>query len=137
MQNPIIRAIVAIVAGVLVAGIVVGILEMVGHLIFPPPEGIDPTNPDDQARLMEVIPLGAKIAVVVAWFAGSFVGAAVAMMIGKKAFHGGVVAGLMVAGSLATTQIFPHPMWMMVAAVLLPILAAFLAKGLLKDRLSS
>ena len=47
-----------------------------------------------------------------------------------------VLAGLMVAASFATTQMFPHPMWMMIAAVLLPIIAAFLAKSFLKERLN-
>ena len=136
MNNPIVRKIVAVVAGAIVAGLVVGLVEMMGHLIFPPPAGLDISKPEDQARLMEVIPMGAKIAVVLAWFIGSFAGAAVAMLISKHAFPGGVVAGLMVAASVATTQMFPHPVWMMVAAVLLPLLAAFLAKGLLKDRLN-
>lgn len=136
MSNPIVRRIVAVLAGVIVAGMVVALVEGLGHMIYPPPTGLDISKPEDQARLMEVIPPGAKIAVVVAWFVGSFAGAAVAMLIGKHAFPGGVVAGLMVVASFATTQMFPHPLWMMVGAVLLPLLAAFLAKGLLKERLS-
>ena len=75
MQNPIVRAIVAVVAGVVAAFVVVALLERLGHMVFPPPPGLDPMKPEDQAKLMSVIPLGAKIAVVVAWFFGSLTGA--------------------------------------------------------------
>lgn len=126
MANPWIKRIGGTLAGILLAGLVVAVLESLGHMVFPPPPGLDLANPADQARLMEVIPLGAKLAVVLAWFIGALAGAWVAVRIsgwGPAAWSVGLV---MVALSVATTQMFPHPLWMIAAAVVLPLLAAWL-----------
>lgn len=130
MNNPVLRLIVASVLGVIVAGVVVGVVEFAGHAAFPPPDGLDLTNPADQARLMEVIPFEAKIAVVAAWFLGSLAGCYVAARLGKSVAAGWIVAGVMVALSVITTQMFPHPVWMIVAAVALPVIAKIMADRL-------
>lgn len=135
MQNPIVRAVLATLAGLVAAMVTVGIVEMTGHAIFPPPEGLDVTNPADQARLMDVIPLGAKIAVVVAWFLGALAGCAVAAWLSRSIKPGWVVAGLLVLGGMYTMQMFPHPVWMVVCAVALPIAGKLLADRLLVTRL--
>ncbi len=137
MNNPIVRKVVAVIAGLVVAMLVVMVTEGAGHAIFPPPEGLDITKPEDQARLMEVIPLGAKIAVVVAWFLGAMAGAATAMAVGRHALPGWIVGLVLVALSLFTTQMFPHPLWMMVAAVALPLAGVLVAKRLVASRLAA
>ena len=137
MQNPILRAVLATLAGLVVAMLTAGLVEMAGHAVFPPPEGLDVTSPADQARLMEVIPLGAKIAVVAAWFLGALAGCAVAAWLSRSIKPGWVVAGVFVLGGLYTTQMFPHPVWMVVCAVALPVVAKLLADRLLAARLSS
>lgn len=134
MNNPIVRGIVASVAGIVTAGIVVALVETLGHLIYPPPEGLDLTNPDDMAQLMTVIPIGAKIAVVAAWFAGSLAGAIVAGWIGRTKIPGWIVAAFMLLASVVTTQMFPHPVWMIIAAVALPIVAKLLADRMVAHR---
>ncbi len=134
MQNPVVRAIVAVVAGVFAAFIAVALLEGLGHMIFPPPPGLDPMKPEDQAKLMSVIPLGAKIAVVVAWFFGSLTGAVVAAKIGQKPLYAWVIGAIMIALSVVTTMMFPHPVWMLIAAVVLPVVAAAIAIPLSRPR---
>ncbi|WP_340587885.1 hypothetical protein [Erythrobacter alti] len=137
MTNPLVRKIVASVAGIIIAGIVVGLVEMLGHMVFPPPDGIDVTDPADQARMMEVIPTGAKVAVIVAWFLGSLAGAWAAIRIAGNAVPGWIVAVVMIALSLVTTQMFPHPFWMVLSALALPIVAVLVAKRMLAARLTS
>jgi hypothetical protein len=137
MQNPIVRSVLATLAGLVAAMVMVGIVEMMGHAIFPPPEGLDVTNPADQARLMDVIPLGAKIAVVVAWFLGALAGCTVAAWLSRSIRPGWVLAGLLVLGGMYTTQMFPHPVWMVVCTVALPIAGKLLADRLLVARLTT
>lgn len=136
MNNPVVRGIIAGIVGVLVAGITVGLVEAIGHMIFPPPADLDLNNPDDLERLMSVIPLGAKIAVLVAWFIGALVGALVAGWIGKGPKPGWVVAAFMIVASVVTTQMFPHPVWMVVGALVLPIVAKLLADRSIASRIS-
>ena len=135
MDNPMVRNIVAVVVGVVLAGILVALVEGAGHILYPPPEGLDVTDPADQARLMEVIPTGAKIAVVVAWFLGALAGAWTAMRIAGSVMPGWIVGLVMVALSVFTTQMFPHPLWMMVSAYVLPLVAVLVAKQLQGGRL--
>jgi hypothetical protein len=119
-----------IVAGVIAAGLIVGVMEGLGHSLFPPPPGLDLAKPADQARLMEVLPMGAKLAVVIAWFVGALAGAWAALRISCWAPSVWVVAGVMTLLSVATTQMFPHPVWMIVAAFALPVLAAGIVQRL-------
>ena len=137
MKNPVVSRIVGVIAGLVVAMLVVMAAEGAGHAMFPPPEGLDITRPEDQAQLMELIPLGAKIAVVVAWFLGALAGAATAIAIARHILPGWIVGLVMVALSLVTTQMFPHPMWMIAAAVILPIAGVLAAKRLVTSRLTT
>lgn len=132
MDNRIVRLILGLLAGVIVSGIVVAVVESAGHMIWPPPEGLDISNPEDQARIMEVIPLSAKVAVVIAWFLGALAGAWVAIQISKNVLTGWMVGLLLVVGGFVTTQMFPHPLWMLISAVVLPLLGVLLAKELHK-----
>jgi hypothetical protein len=126
MANPIIGRSAAIVVGVLAAGLVVAAVETAGHALFPPPPGIDLANPADQARLIAALPLGAKLAVLLAWFLGALAGAFAALRIAAWRPAGWVVAGVMTILSVVTTQMFPHPWWMIAAALVLPVLAAWM-----------
>lgn len=137
MDNPIIRRIAGLVAGLVVMVLVVALAEGAGHMLYPPPEGLDITRPEDQARLMAVIPLEAKITVVVAWFLGALAGSGVAMAIGRTPLLGWAIGIIMGALSLFTTQIFPHPLWMMIAAVVLPLVAVLVAKKLVAGRIAA
>ena len=137
MKNPVIRQAVGILAGLVVMAVVVALAEGAGHALFPPPDGLDISKPEDQARLMDVIPLGAKIGVVLAWFLGALAGASVAMTIARTPLAGWAIGLVMGALSLFTTQLFPHPLWMMIAAVVLPLVAVLLAKMLVAGRLTA
>lgn len=120
------RRIGGVVVGIIVAGATVGVVEWIGHQIFPPPPGINVANPADMARLIDSIPIGAKIAVLVAWFAGSLTGALAGVWIARGRLPAFVVAGFIIAGGIATMFAIPHPWWMMVGGVTLPLLAAWL-----------
>ena len=130
MQNPTVRMIVAVLAGTAAAVITVMLVQRIGHMIWPPPEGVDFNNPDDLASMMETIPLGGKLAVVSAWFLGTLAGAITALKIGKAAWPAWAIGLLMVAASVSNTFMFPHPVWMTVSAVVLPALAVWIAQKL-------
>lgn len=136
MNHPVVRFALAIVAGVIVAGLLIAGVEAIGHALFPPPPGLDLARAGDQERLMELLPLQAKIAVVVAWFLGSLAGAAIAIAIAKRVLSAWIV-GVIIAGlGLWTTQMFPHPDWMLASAVVLPLVAVLIAKRLMLRHLA-
>lgn len=62
-------------------------------MVFPPPKGVDLNDPDQLGAIMSEIPLGAKIAVLVAWGLGTFGGGLVGVFLsGRKAWPATVVA---------------------------------------------
>ena len=136
MASPAVRSIAAVVVGVLMAVLVIAVVEMAGHLVFPPPPGLDVTDPADQAKLMDEIPLPAMIAVVVAWFLGSLAGASTAIAIAHRILPAWSVALVIAAMGLWTTQMFPHPGWMIVSAMVLPLVAVLVAKRVMAEKLT-
>lgn len=127
------RSIGAVIAGVLAGACVIFVVEGAGHIIFPTPEGVNLKDPAGLKAIMSFIPLGAKLSVIIAWFAGVFAGGVVSLFIGLRwAPIAWLVAGTLFAmAALSMTQI-PHPWWMMFGAVAATIFGAVGAIGVLK-----
>ena len=121
------RIALGVIAGTVVAFLCVFAVEMVGHGLYPPPAGLDINNPEDQARLMEAMPVAAKAMVLAGWFLGALAGAWVANRIARRSVAGWAVALLVVAAGIATMVMIPHPGWMWAGGILLPLLAAWIA----------
>jgi hypothetical protein len=116
-----------IVAGIVVAFLCVFAVEWVGHSLYPPPAGLDATNPADQARLMEAMPAAAKAIVLGAWFVAALAGAWTANRIAGRSLAGWIVALLVVATGIATMVMIPHPAWMWAGGIALPLAGAWIA----------
>jgi hypothetical protein len=121
------RTILGILAGCVLAAVLVGAIETLGHLVYPPPAGIDLTDPAQLAAIMDRIPLAAKVWVVAAWMLGTFIAGLVAAMVSRRNWTPWVIAGLVTVGAVMTVLMIPHPVWMKVAAVAGPLLAGWLA----------
>ena len=135
MGNQGIRAGLGALLGVVVAVFVVALVEIAGHAMFPPPPGIDPTNPADLERLWEQVHPAAKAMVVLAWFLGSLTGSCAAILVSRRVVSAWVVGAIIAAFSLYASQMFPHPAWMVIAAIVLPLVAVLVAKRLMASRI--
>lgn len=122
------RNILAVFAGIVAGGLVVALVEGVGHMLFPLAGGIDPSNPDSLKTMMSRIPVGALAFVVLAWAQGAFTGAWVAARVAadRPLTQGMLVGGVQLAAGVATMLSIPHPPWMWVLGVVLPLPAAYL-----------
>src|SRR3546814_13820320 len=67
----VLRIVGSIVSGALTAFVLVWVVELIGHLIFPLPEDLDLRNPEVANTVLEYIPLPAKLNAVFAWFTGA------------------------------------------------------------------
>lgn len=137
MDHPVVRSLIAVVAGLVVAVLVIRGVEAVAHALFPPPPGFDLSRAEDQARMMEAVPTEAKVAVILAWFLGPLAGACAAIALARRVLPAWIVAVLIACLGLWTTQLFPHPDWMMASAVVLPLVAVLVAKRLMIAKLSA
>ena len=127
---------IAIIVGLIAAGIVIMLVEMFGHVIYPPPAEFDPADSDSIKMLIELAPAGALMMVVLAYVLGSLVGGAVAALIkGKNKLYRAMIVGiiLMIAGifNLASN---PHPVWFWVLCLLIFVPFAYLGGRLVVKR---
>ena len=113
------RNVLAFFAGFTVCVVTVAVVEGIGMALFPPPPDLDPNDPAALAALMDQIPLGALVSVVVAWGLAALLGPLVA---GRAATHGrataGVVGALFLVVVVLNLAMLPHPIWMWVVGLL-------------------
>jgi hypothetical protein len=124
------KIVLGVVAGIVVAFLCVLGIEMIGHLAFPPPPGIDLTDPAQVARIMENVPRAALAFVAAAWFIGALAGSWVANRVAGRALAGWSVVVLVLAAGVYTMTTIPHPAWMWAMGIALPLLAGWLAQRL-------
>lgn len=122
------RLILAILAGLVVGILVIGVVEGAGHTIFPPPAGVNLTDPAQLKTAMSQVPMGAKVAVLLGWFLGTLAGASTANLIaGRRRLAGWITAAVLFAFAVWTMATIPHPIWFMAAAALANLAATVLA----------
>ena len=110
------------IIGSFAGGLTVLVLESAGHRIFGT---VDPTD-------LASVTTPMWVSVLVAWVVGSWVGGAVATAWSKTTtlVVGTVVGLVLLAGAMSNMFVIPHPVWMMVlAVVLMPGAAILAAKG--------
>jgi len=122
------RTMLGVLGGIVVAVLCVYAIEVVGHTVFPTPPDIDVYNPAHAERLMAALPAGAFAFVIAGWFIGSLVGAWLSNRIARNGFAGWIVALFVICGGAYTMTVFPHPIWMWVLGIVLPLVAAWLAQ---------
>lgn len=131
------RKIMGVVAGVVAGGVVVFAVEAMGHWVYPPPPGLDLSDPEGMKALIRTLPAGALLFVVFAWVLGAFAGGAVAGLIGRSLVPALVTGSIQLLFGIMTMVMIPHPMWMLILGILLPIPSAWAGGALLSRSASS
>ena len=131
-----VRSTLAVLLGLLVALATMLLLEYLGMSLFPLPPGIDLDSEADLALLVESAGVGKQLWVLMGWTCAAFAGGWVAARTTLRHRVGAAlwVGGLIVAGVLLNVALLPHPTWMTVLGVLLPLPAAWLAARLASPR---
>ena len=128
------RSILAVFAGLVVAWITVSLFEFASMHAFPPPPGVDVRDPQQLAALVAQMPVGALGLVLAGWVVGALDGGLVATLISKRRVPAIVVGVLVMLGAFLMVAMVPHPMWMSIAGVLLPLPAALFGAWLVRGR---
>ena len=122
-----IRKILAVIAGVVVAILTIFMIERLGHAVYPPPTGIDFSDPEamsaytDNASAMEL--LFPALAWVVATFLGGSLATAIAR--GAPMVNAAIIGGLILFGTVMNLVMIPHPLWFSIVAIVAIIAAIF------------
>lgn len=136
-MNPTLKEVLAVLSGLVVGMILIGLLEGLGHLIFPPPAGVDLSDMEQVAIYLQNAPIVALLWVTLAWFIGAFVGGAVATLIAKEAGRrpAYLVGGILTLSGILNLVMIPHPIWFWLS-ILIFIPAALIGRKVVADRQS-
>jgi hypothetical protein len=128
------RAVLAIIIGLVVGGLVTGVVAVIGGQLFPAPPGTRITNAQQVIDAFAGLPAGAKWAVILSWFGGAFAGSVAAKWVARRGWAAWTIAGLFAIYVLANVLILPMPGWMQALAVALPLAAGLFANHLIATR---
>jgi hypothetical protein len=131
-----VRSTFAVLLGLVIALAAMLLLEYLGMSLFPLPPGVALDNEADLAHLVEAAGTGKQLWVLMGWTVAAFIGGWVAARTSRIHRTGAAlwVGGLIVAGVLLNVALLPHPAWMTVLGVLLPLPAAWVAARLVRSR---
>ncbi len=117
----ILRVILALVAGVLIGGIVNLALVMLGSAIVPAPEGMDVTNAESVAASAHLFQPQHFLFPFLAHAVGTLVGATAAHLFagGYRNAAAWAVGAVFFAGGIAAARMIPAPTWFVVADLVL------------------
>jgi hypothetical protein len=122
-----IRSVLAVVIGAIVAVAAITGMEVIGHLLFPLPPGLDLTNPEQLRGYLHAMPPGQLCFVLFGWLVGTCLGGIVASLIApqrvRPAANG--VAMVVAVATLVNFRAIPHPAWFMVISILGILLVGF------------
>lgn len=126
------------IVGGIILGIVIGIaavwlIQAVGHSFFPIASIRDIQDRSEVASVIAAAPPGALAFVALAWFGGAAAGGAVAGRVARRRWAVWVVAGLILVAAVANIIMFPHPLWMQIAAFAAPLLGGLVGSRLAGD----
>ena len=126
------RSILALLSGAILAALLIALVEYLGHTIFPPPPGMDPMDMESVKAAMKDAPAGALIFVLLAWAVGTFAGGSLAVRIAQRAplVHAGIIGALFLIGGVANMLVLPHPAWFWIPGILVFPAASCLAAKL-------
>jgi len=132
--SSILRSALSVLAGLIAGYVLITIFEIVGTLVYPLPAGVDPMNMEALREIVDQIPAGAFVFIIVGWGVGTFAGSWVAGRIAtrNKSARGLVVTVLLTLGGLFTLLAIPHPVWVWVLG-----LAALVGGGYAGSRLAA
>ena len=114
-----IRNAAAIIAGIVTAFLTVMLIDSLNHMVYPPPPGLDFSDPAAIKPYLATLPVGAFLFILASSVVAAFVGTLVACYIGTiRPFNCAVVVGGVVfSATVANFIAIPHPLWLSIATL--------------------
>jgi hypothetical protein len=116
-----------VIAGILVAFLLVATSDWIGSMLFPISD-VDTADSEVLAAYIAEMPIAAKLIVASGWLVAPFAGAWLCLRIADWVPGGWIVTGVFLVGGLMNQFALPHPLWMQIAAVVLPLIGGWVAQ---------
>ena len=106
--------------GLITAFFSIGLLEPLGHLLFPVPFKIDFSNIDELESKLHLIPFGTHIFVAIVHCIGLLLGFFVSRLIDKDTIYPIlIIGGFVTFATIINAFTIPHPLWFSILDLLI------------------
>lgn len=124
----ILRVLLGVVFGFLIGLFVTAAVDGMGNMIAPPPPGVNLTDPGVLRTAMPMLPVQAKIAMVLGWFLGTLSAASTANIIAGRRRAAGLIVGAGFLGLLGFSAYgIGYPAWMTAVSFAASLFAIYTA----------
>jgi hypothetical protein len=125
----VIRNAAAVIGGIAIAFLTVMLIDMLNHTIYPPPPGLDLSNPEAARPYLNTLPIGAFLLIMASSVVAAFVGTLVACFVGTMQPRNCaiIVGGMVFAATVANFIAIPHPSWLAIATLAGVVVSAWAA----------
>ena len=117
----IVRGIGGVIAGLVVAFLVVFGAEAISHQIYPPPPGMSMKDMAQVKAFVATLPLSVLLIVLTGHLIGTFAGTWTAAKIARGPIAGFIVGALLLAAGIANSIMIPQPVWFSIASFVIYI----------------
>jgi hypothetical protein len=133
------RSFLAVVAGLVAGFVTVALVELLSHLVYPPPNGLNMNDPVALQEAMSRMPTGAFAFVIFAETLGALIGAGLCAALAGRApiAHAMIIGGFFFLACVANAMMIPHPTWFRVLGPPLALAGAYLGAKLATWRRAS
>lgn len=105
------RRIGGVIAGLVVAFLLVQVAELLVHQLYPPPPGTNMKDFSEVKKFVSSLPAAALVLVLAGWLVGTVTGTFIAARIGRSAVPGYVVGAILFAAGVMNSIVIPQPVW--------------------------
>jgi hypothetical protein len=113
------RRVGGVIAGIVLAVLIVQFAELIVHRIYPPPPGYNMRDMNDVKKFVAALPLLAMVLVLAGWLIGTLAGTFVAARVGRSAVPAYVVGALLLIAGIANAIVIPQPVWFSIASFII------------------
>lgn len=115
-----VRKILAVFAGVIVASICIWAIETLNHMMYPYPDGMKPNDMEGFKSYIETLPFLGKFMVIVGYAVGALVSGFIATKISKDGKPtAAIICGIIfLVFTIYNMTVLPTPIWFWVLGIL-------------------
>jgi hypothetical protein len=133
-MHPTIRSALVLLAGVVLAVLVVMLADALVGMLYPLPAGTDMNDQESLRRVIAAMPASAFALLLSGWVLAAGAGAYLAARLATRsvALHGMIVSVFVLVATVANLAAISHPAWLWPAAIVLIPAAGWIATRLVK-----
>jgi hypothetical protein len=117
----VLRAVGGVIAGMIVAALLVQGAEAIVHVMHPFPAGMNEHDMAAIKKFVSTLPLSALMLVLIGWLLATIAGTFTATKIARTAVAGIVTGALLLCAGIANAIVIPQPLWFSIVSFVIYI----------------